>query len=128
MKDAAEYLHHIKAIILGSHHVANIEIVREEALEELGLYRFRIKLIDGSLLEMFERFSVQGNNVQVLKYSFHWQNIDGQLLRRWDNASHHPEISTHPHHMHEGRDKNVMPGEPMNAEKVLSLIAEESSV
>jgi len=67
LKDAAGYLHHVKAIILGSPHVANIEIVREEALDDLGLFRFRLKLRDSSALELFERFLVKGGNVQVLK-------------------------------------------------------------
>jgi len=125
LKDAAEYLHHVKALILGSPHVVRIEIVREEALDEMGLYRFRLNLMDDSLLEMFERFSMQGGSIQVMKYSFHWQNTDGQLRKRWDNATHHPEISTHPHHIHKGSDKNVLPSEPMNAERVLWLIAEK---
>jgi len=127
LKDAADYLHHVKAIILGSPHVMNIEIVREEALDELGLFRFRLKLSDSSLLELFERFLVKGGNVQVLKYSFHWQTVDGQLRRRWDNAAHHPEILTHPYHIHEGSEKNVLPGETMSTEKVVSLITEEIS-
>ena len=79
MKGAADYLHHIKAIVLGNPHVANIDMVRDEAIDELGLYRFRLKLTDDSLLEMYERFSVQDGNVQVLKYSFHWQNSEGDL-------------------------------------------------
>jgi len=115
----------IKAVILGSPHVVNIEIVREEVLDKLGLFRFRIKFIDGSFLEIFERFSVQEGSVEVSKYSFHWQSNDGQLRRRWDNAAHHPEISTYPYHIHEGSERNVILGEAINAEKVLSLIAEE---
>lgn len=127
MKEAVDYLNRVKAIILGSSHVDHIEIGREETLDEIGFYRFRLKLIDGSLLEMFERISVQRDSVQVLKYSFHWQNADGQLRKRWDNAAHHPEISTHPYHIHAGSDENVLSGELMNAEKVLLCIAEEIS-
>lgn len=33
-------------------------------------------------------------------YSFHWQKADGELIIRWDNAPHHQEIETYPHHMH----------------------------
>lgn len=125
MKDAVEYLHHIKALILGNSAVLKIEIVREEAFEDVGLFRFRLKLTDTSLLEIFERFSVQEGDVQVLKYSFHWQDTGGQLRARWDNASHHPEIPTHPYHLHEGDNANTMPSEPMNTEKVLSIVGEK---
>lgn len=33
-------------------------------------------------------------------YSFHWQDKEGTLIARWDNAPHHPEIGTYPHHIH----------------------------
>jgi len=128
LNGAVGYLRHVKALILGSSHVVRIEVVREEALDELGLYRFRLQLLDGSLLEMFERFSARGESVQVLKYSFHWQYADGRLRKRWDNAAHHPEISTHPHHIHEKCNESVLPGEPITAEVVLVLIAEELDV
>ena len=123
MRDAADYLQHVKAIILGSQLVAQVEIVREEVLGDLGLFRFRLKLIDGSLLELFERFTVLDEVVQVLKYSFHWQDESGQFLKRWDNAPHHPEVPTRPHHIHDGSEKCVIPGGTMNVEEVLALIA-----
>jgi len=55
VKDATDYLRYIKAIVLGSSCVANIEIAREEVIDEIGLYRFRLRLGGDSLLEMFER-------------------------------------------------------------------------
>lgn len=33
-------------------------------------------------------------------YSFHWQDEEGKLIARWDNAPHHPGIETYPHHIH----------------------------
>ncbi len=33
-------------------------------------------------------------------YSFHWQDINNNLIIRWDNSPHHKEISTYPHHKH----------------------------
>jgi hypothetical protein len=33
-------------------------------------------------------------------YSFHWQDEEGELIIRWDNAPHHQEIETYPHHKH----------------------------
>ena len=40
--------------------------------------------------------------IGVKDYSYHWQNKEKMLITRWDNASHHPEIETFPHHVHEG--------------------------
>ncbi len=33
------------------------------------------------------------------------QNKEKILIIIWDNASHHPEIKTFPHHVHEGDDQ-----------------------
>jgi hypothetical protein len=46
---------------------------------------------------MFERFQLVEGKVEISKYSFHWQNGNGELRKQWDNAAHHPETSTHPH-------------------------------
>ena len=71
---------------------------------------------------MFERFQVGAGRVEVTKYSFHWQDTAGQLLRRWDNVAHHPELATHPHHVHDGAEDNVQPHGPIRVEEVLAFI------
>lgn len=61
-------------------------------------YRFKSKLIfiDGSQLIVRDYFFPTGR-----KYSFHWQDKNGNLITRWDNAMHWMEIDTFPHHRHE---------------------------
>jgi hypothetical protein len=124
VKNAADYLGHIKALIALNRQVVRWEVIREEAQGDVGLFRYRLTLRDGGLLEMFERFRIVRERLQVTKYSFHWQGADGQLRRRWDNAAHHPEILTHPHHVHDGA--NVLPHGPISAEDVLVIIAAEA--
>jgi hypothetical protein len=34
------------------------------------------------------------------KYAYYWLTPGGDLLQGWDNAPHHPQIATHPHHTH----------------------------
>ncbi len=99
--------------------------MREEVQGKQGLLRYRLTLIDGSLLEIFERFDVQEKAVRVTKYSFHWQDANGPLRQRWDNAPHHPEITTHPHHVHKGKEEDVEPHEPVTLEDVLELVTTE---
>jgi len=101
--------------------------MREEAQGDMGLFRYRLTLRDGGLLEMFERFRIVKGRLQVAKYSFHWQNADGQLRKRWDNAAHHPEVSTHPHHVHDGGEEKVLPHGPIGAEEVLAIIGAEAA-
>jgi hypothetical protein len=127
VKNAADYLGHVKALIALNRQVVHWKVVREEAQGDVGLLRYRLTLRDGGLLEMFERFQVVGGRLQVTKYSFHWQDTDGQLRRRWDNAAHHPEVPTHPHHVHDSTEANVLPHGPISAEEVLAIIAEEAA-
>ncbi len=34
------------------------------------------------------------------KYAYHWENKNGDLICRWDNAPHWPDVKTYPHHKH----------------------------
>lgn len=62
--------------------------------------KIRIDLRDGSYIDF--RFSSSG------RYSYHWErsHIDGKLYR-FDNAPHHIEVSTFPHHLHDGNEEKI---------------------
>lgn len=122
LQDAVDYIDEIKSLLISAPFVEDVEILREETVGSDGLYRLRAKLADGTELQMFERFALAGHaEVVTGKYSFHWQRVDGTLLKRWDNAPHHPELSSFPHHIHDGREENVVPGAPMNGVQILKL-------
>lgn len=61
----------------------------------------RFVLRDGSYIDV--QFSASG------RYSYHWErrHIDGKLYR-FDNAPHHPEVATFPHHLHDGSEEKVV--------------------
>jgi hypothetical protein len=73
-------------------------------------------------LEIFERFEIISEQVIVTKYSFQWQAADGNLVKRWDNAPHHPKIATHPHHLHDGGNENVVSHPPITAPEIFNLL------
>jgi len=123
VKNAAEYLAQVKALIVMNPQVVHWTAAREEAQGDSGLFRYKLILRDGGQIEMFERFRVVRGGVRVTKYSFHWQDAGGRLRRRWDNAPHHPEVSTHPHHVHDGSETNVVPNAPITVEEVLGIVA-----
>jgi hypothetical protein len=123
VKEADDYLAFVKALIIANSQVTGWKAIREEAQGDLGLFRYRVTFQDGSLLEMFERFQIVNGKPLVAKYRFHWQDAAGRLLKRWDNAGHHPQVSTHPHHVHDGSEENVNSYEPLSAEQVLEMIA-----
>lgn len=73
-----------------------------------------INLTDNSILHIREFISDTEYN-----YSYYWQNTKGKLLIRWDNAPHHKEISTYPHHKH---TEKIEESEEVDLEKVLEYI------
>jgi Family of unknown function (DUF6516) len=56
------------------------------------------------------------------KYAFQWMNPDGTLRIRWDNAPHHPHISTFPNHCHIADEQTIKPSEEMSFDAVLAII------
>lgn len=60
------------------------------------------------------------------KYSFHWQDEQGNCILRWDNAPHHQKIvSSFPYHKHVGKTEDVEESQPMKLEMVLEYIREQ---
>jgi hypothetical protein len=56
----------------------------------------KVEFINGSLLFVKDYLFIDGKR----KYSYHWQDKSGTLLSRWDNAPHHSEVISFPHHRH----------------------------
>ena len=122
---AEDYLALIKSLILLCPVVVEFNILREDAQGDRGVWRYRLTLQDKSFVEMFEFFEIQSDRVKVIKYSFHWQKDNGQLIKRWDNAAHHPEIETYPHHLHDGAEDVVFTYQPVSFEEILQIISEQ---
>ena len=64
--------------------------------------KLKVVFIDNSVLFTKEYFDTQSRN-----YSYHWQSINEKLIMRWDNAPHHKNINTYPHHVHIKDDSNI---------------------
>lgn len=124
MEKIEEYLSSIKTLIILDSHIVHWSVLREEIYEKKGFYRYRLKLKDESFIEAFEYFIIIENEIRTVKYSFHWQDKSGKLIKRWDNAPHHPEIETFPHHLHLNDEKNVQPHQPINLIKLIESFTE----
>ncbi len=60
----------------------------------------QLLIIDFSILEI-AIFALETSGIVLIdKYRFHYMNSKEQIIFRYDNAPHHPEISTFPHHKH----------------------------
>ncbi len=59
------------------------------------------------------------------KYSYHWQDTNGNLIMRWDNAPHHNNLKTFPHHIHKGN--KIYENYHIHIEDVLEIIKKNLS-
>jgi len=76
----------------------NLEKVQLSAT--VGYIEGNITFIDSSRLVFFEFLRQIGDGVQREKYRHHFMDGNGQLIFRYDNAPHHPEVATFPDHKH----------------------------
>ena len=60
-----------------------------------------------------------------IAYSYHYQNKDKELIFKYDNAEHHPELENFPHHKYVGG--KVLPSEEFSVGKALGIIIDEIS-
>lgn len=66
--------------------------------QEGEMLRFKAQLTFTNDSTLFIKEYVFENKER--KYAYHWIDTSGNLICRWDNANHWPDISTSPHHKH----------------------------
>lgn len=87
---------------------------------DFGYLRVRVDLGDDGFLEMAEYFVIDASSVAVKRYRHQWMDRSQTILnKRWDNAPHHPELQSFPHHVHEGSESNVVSGKAMSITDVI---------
>ena len=59
-------------------------------------FKGKVTFTDGSVL-FIRQVVLRGF---TFMYAYHWQNRERQLICRWDNSAHWPEVATYPHHKH----------------------------
>lgn len=124
--NAFDYLESVKLALALSDIVQTVQIVREYSRERHGFFRARLELRNGDFLEVSEFFVAQDDEIHILQYRYQW--MDGarkQLRKRWDNATHHPELDNFPHHVHVKADHVVIPGQAMHIGLLLDMLQEE---
>ena len=118
-----EYFSVVKSRLLTDSMIASFHIVRERYTLVDGHMRARLTLVDGHLLEFSEYIQRDpGGKIEVVTYSYHWADAQGNLLKRWDNTPHFPGLPNFPHHIHDGIHNTVLPGTAMDIFVVLDQI------
>ena len=94
--------------------VSELHITKTLVEPDIEMIKANAILTDGSMLYVSE---IIGDDWR--DYSYHWQR-DGRMLRRWDNAPHHKELPSFPHHVHD--ENSVLSGDDVNLADILSFI------
>lgn len=119
MSDILQYFDLIAGVIESSA-AETVELDFDRADAVNGMVEGVLYFYDGSRLEFAEVVAI--NQPSPVKLSYRYQYIRaGEAVFRYDNAKHHPGLSTHPHHKHAG-EKIVSAIEP-----TLSQILDEVS-
>lgn len=120
---AGERIDSLEKLIVTSRLIKSFQITEKRVRRFEAYIKVRLTLIEDSVLEVTEYIhAIEEDDAQVKRYSYHWMDSSNQLRLRWDNVRHYPHLPGFPHHLHDGDEKNVLPGEPMNLFKVLDLI------
>jgi hypothetical protein len=121
-----EYVESIKARLSTDSIIMTFAVIREYANLDEGFIRTRANLTNGDILD-FSEFVRQSTTLELVSYRYQWLDKDKKLVRRWDNAPHFPTLPHFPHHFHDGKTGEVMPGKPTNIFAVLDEIAKTES-
>jgi hypothetical protein len=62
--------------------------------------RIRIRFQSDHMLEINEAVIGERNQIVHLGYRYHFQNGANNLIFRYENTPHFPELATYPHHKH----------------------------
>lgn len=80
---------------------AYVERYEEEivAVNRMNL-RIRVRFRSGHLLELNEAVIGEMGRISHMGYRYHFQDAKNNLVFRYDNTPHFPELKTFPHHKH----------------------------
>ena len=96
------YLYRLYDTIISRGYVEIGRLDFDELPGRQGIIEGRLKFHDGSLLEFDEVIIFRNEQIAKLRYAYHYQNESGEVIFRYDNAPHYPNILTYPHHKHVG--------------------------
>ncbi|MCI5218097.1 MAG: hypothetical protein D3914_02635 [Candidatus Electrothrix sp. LOE2] len=123
-----EYFDETEVCLIANRTVSSYTLVRREIAVADGKLRAKAVLSDDSMLEFFLYIRENDRQISREKYSFHWQDAQGNLIRRWDNAPHHPALDNAPHHLHlaDGSTESVanVPDLPYVLKNINNLLLE----
>jgi hypothetical protein len=72
---------------------------KDKRSQHIGYFRAELFFPDGSSLHVRE-FATTQLRIDRYTYVYHYQDADDQLIFRYDNTHHFPDLPDFPHHRH----------------------------
>jgi len=117
----SEYFDRVKKQIKKFEHITEDASFEEKSYSnERGYISGEVSFIDMSKLDFAEVKDMEIK--EKLKYNYHYMNSSNELIFRYDNAKHHKNIETFPHHKH--LPNEITTSTEPDVTKVLSEIEE----
>ena len=91
----------IEAVIQGCAIVVAHNLSTVQLSPNTGYVEGEVTFVNGSRLAFFEFLRQSVTGLDREKYRYHFMNVGSQLVFRYDNAPHHPEVDSFPHHRHQ---------------------------
>ena len=94
--------------------IDNYELLDFKSGKDFYYIKGRINLKNKTIL-YFRQYLSEKEHL----YSYHWQEKGGRMIIRWDNAPHHKQVKTYPHHKH---TPEVEESKEMTLEEIMEYI------
>ena len=125
MSVISDYILQVKKIIEELPHIISDKLITDNR-GDVVLY-LKGEIVFTNLCELhFKEYFISLPGFKKIAYSYHYQDVNKELIFRYDNAEHHPELENFPYHKHVG-DKPCS-SEEISLEKVLEIIIDQISI
>lgn len=124
MQQITDYFLEVQGYVKGLGIVETADIEYEVKARNLGIICGMVSFIDGSTLHFMELAHIKGEEINRLKYRFHWMDANAEMTFRYDNAPHHPEVGTYPHHKHRRGEEKPEESNEVGLTEILEEINE----
>jgi hypothetical protein len=94
-----QYFINFGNIVNGLDFVVKLEIQTRKINDFLGIIE-GVLTFENGLLDILEVIKFTENQINKTKYKYHFQTNNGEMIFRYDNAPHHQNVETFPHHKH----------------------------
>lgn len=98
--------------------IKNVTVERRMVTRDRGYIKATVTFVNDS--QLWIREFVDGK-LRKIDYAYHYQGSDGKLVFRYDNAPHHVDVATFPHHKHVS---NKLKPDSTEEKTVIDVVAE----